>query len=190
MIELKTLTKIFNNAWLHLDERSRRIMAASIAVELGYGGVTAVSKACGLSRVTITNGIKELNAPPLEEGRIHRPGAGRPSIESLDTTLEIDLNDLVEDTAYGDPEIPKLWTIKSCRTLADDLQRLGHQVSHTKVMQLLKKMGYSLQANYKTEEGDDHIDRDAQFNYINKLIKITIRKGFPVISVDPRKKNY
>jgi hypothetical protein len=144
----------------------------------------------GLSRVTITKGINEINdrVSPLEPGRLHKPGAGRPSLESLDLVLVDSLLALVDESTIGDPESPLLWTVKSTRNLSRELQNQGHQVSHVKVGKLLRENGYSLQGNYKTEEGANHIDRDAQFNYINSLVKKTIKLNCPVISVDTKKK--
>jgi hypothetical protein len=180
----------FDPIWPHLGERERRLCAASYAIKLGYGGISLISRVTGLSRVTITSGVKELQlgVQPLEPGRIHKPGAGRPLLESIDPSLEENLLALVEENSIGDPETPRLWTLKSTRNLCFELQRQGHQVSHVKVGQLLRENGYSLQGNFKAEEGADHIDRDAQFRYINRLVKKTMDLGYPVISVDTKKK--
>ncbi len=174
--------------WAHLDERARRMVAANEARALGRGGVSAVSRACGLSRVTITKGIRELDEPPLPEGRIRRAGAGRPSLLTLDPELSIALEDLVEPVARGDPESPLRWTNKSTRALAAELTALRHPISHEKVAQLLRSMEYSLQGNRKTEEGKNHPDRDAQFRYINEQVRRALAAGRPVISVDTKKK--
>ena len=182
------LAEYFARMWPHLDEHARRLVAASKAVELGYGGVTRVSCACGLSRVTVTKGVEELQATPLPLGRIRREGGGRHALTSNDPGLAPALDSLVEPTARGDPESPLRWTCKSARTLAAELMARHHPVSHTKVTQLLKQEGYSLQGNRKTEEGDDHPDRDAQFRYINRAVKAALRAGEPVISVDTKKK--
>jgi hypothetical protein len=182
------LTQYFAGIWLHLDERGRRLVAASKALELGYGGVSRVSQACGLSRVTVTKGIEELQAAPLAPGRVRRAGGGRHALTSHDLGLVPALDRLVEPTARGDPESPLRWTCKSARTLAAELTARHHPVSHTKVAQLLKKDGYSLQGNRKAEEGEDHPDRDAQFRHINRAVKAALRAGEPVISVDTKKK--
>ena len=139
------------------------MVAATEALQMGYGGVSRVSRACGMSRVTITRGIAELDAEPLEAGRIRRPGAGRPSALRRDPDLPQSLESLVEPLARGDPESPLRWTCKSTRALAKELVARRHPVSHEKVAQLLRQMDYSLQGNRKTEEGSDHPDRDAQF---------------------------
>jgi hypothetical protein len=182
------LTRYFAGIWPHLDEHARRLVAANKAVELGYGGVSQVSRACGLSRVTVTKGVEELQATPLTPGRIRREGGGRHALAVNDPGLVPTLDGLVEPTARGDPQSPLRWTCKSARTLAAELTARRHPVSHTKVTQLLKKDGYSLQGNRKTEEGEDHPDRDAQFRHINRAIKAAMRAGEPVISVDTKKK--
>ena len=182
------LAQYFASIWPHLDEHARRLVAASKAVELGYGGVSRVSHACGLSRVTVTKGIEELQAAPLPPGRIRREGGGRRALTLNDPDLIPALDRLVEPTARGDPESPLRWTCKSARTLAAELTARRHPVSHTKVTQLLKQDGYSLQGNRKTEEGEDHPDRDAQFRYISRAVKAALRADEPVISVDTKKK--
>jgi len=164
------------------------MVAANEAVQLGYGGISQVSRACGLSRVTITKGIRELDAEPLPSGRIRRAGAGRPGLLALDPGLPQALEALVEPLARGDPESPLRWTSKSTRALAAELSAQDHPVSHEKVAQLLRGMEYSLQGNRKTEEGSDHPDRDAQFEYINQEVSRALAAGRPVISVDTKKK--
>ena len=178
----------FAGIWPHLDEHARRLVAASKAVELGYGGISRVSRVCGLSRVTLTKGVEELQAAPLAPGRIRHEGGGRHALTANDPGLALALDNLVEPTARGDPQSPLRWTCKSARTLAAELTAQCHPVSHTKVAQLLRKDDYSLQSNRKTEEGEDHPDRDAQFLYINRTVKHAVRTGEPVISVDTKKK--
>ncbi len=182
------LSQYFANIWPHLDERARRLVAANRAVELGYGGITRVSRACGLSRVTLTKGIEELQAAPLSPGRVRRPGGGRHPLTVQDPRLLPILEALVEPMERGDPESPLRWTCKSTRTLAAKLSIWQHPVSHTKIAQLMRDAGYSLQGNRKTEEGEDHPDRDVQFRHINGAVKRALRAGDPVISVDTKKK--
>ena len=174
--------------WPHLDERARRMMAASEAQQLGYGGVSTVSRACGLSRVTIMKGMQELDEPPLTPGRVRRPGGGRRTLVEQDPDLPSTLEGLVEPVARGDPESPLRWTNKSTRTLAAELTAQGHPISHEKVAQLLRLMEYSLQSNRKTEEGNDHPDRDAQFRHINEEVANALKRRVPVVSVDTKKK--
>jgi len=182
------LKKRFAQIWPHLDERARRLVAAQDAVRLGYGGVSRVSRACGLSRVTLTKGVKELRGNALSPGRIRRHGAGRQSLLAGDPTLLGALEALVEPLTRGDPESPLRWTCKSTRVLAQALSDQKRSVGHVKVSHFLNDLGYSLQGNRKTEEGDDHPDRDAQFRHINAQVLQAIKKGEPVISVDTKKK--
>jgi hypothetical protein len=186
--DLAALEEKVTRLWPHLDERARRLFAASEARELGHGGVSLVSRVCGLSRVTITKGLRELDEPPLPAGRVRRPGGGRPPIEVSDPELVERLDALVDPSSRGDPESPLRWTSKSTRTLAGELTAADHPVSHTTVRQLLKAMDYSLQGTRKTEEGTQHPDRDAQFRFINEEVRKALAARRPVISVDTKKK--
>ena len=188
MTESRSLVQKFALIWPHLDERARRMVAASEARELGYGGVSRVSRACGLSRVTIMKALQELDEPPLAPGRIRRSGGGRQALVDLDPELPSTLEGLVDPLSRGDPESPLRWTSKSTRTLAAELTAQGHPISHEKVAQLLRAMDYSLQSNRKTEEGNDHPDRDAQFQHINEQVQRALRGRQPVVSVDTKKK--
>ena len=185
---VREFEKQIRQLWPHLNERGRRMLAATEALRLGYGGVSKVSRACGLSRVTITNGLKELSLPPISPERVRRTGAGRPVVEDQDPEILKVLEQLVELLSRGDPESPLRWTCKSTRHLADELKRRKHPVSHSKVGQFLHGMDYSLQSNRKMEEGEDHEDRDAQFKHINREVTKAMRQGQPVISVDTKKK--
>jgi len=172
-----------------LTERARRIWAATEARAAGWGGITGVARATGISAATIQRGLHELTARrPLPPGRIRRPGGGRKRALAKDPTLLTDLEGLVEPTASGDPMSPLRWTSKSVRQLAATLQRMGHQVSRQLVAELLAAAGYSLQANRKTREGPSHPDRDAQFRSINQHVRRFQAAGQPVISVDTKKK--
>jgi hypothetical protein len=188
MDRVQAIRRKLNQMWPHLNERSRRMVAGAEALQIGYGGVSLVSRACGLCRVTVTKAIQELQATPLAEGRIRRSGGGRRPLAELDPGLTSALESLVEPLTRGDPMSPLRWTCKSTRTLARELTRAHHPVSHEKVAQLLWDKGYSLQGNRKTEEGDDHPDRDAQFRHINREVSRALAQGQPVISVDTKKK--
>jgi hypothetical protein len=164
-------------------------MAASEAMAAGWGGVTLVHRASGLSRKAILKGIRELEAgTPLPPDRIRRPGGGRKPITVTDPTLMTALETLIEPDTRGDPESPLRWTCKSTRTLAEALREQQHPVSHVKVSHLLHELDYSLQSNRKTEEGRDHPDRDAQFHDINAAVKRCLVQHVPVISVDTKRK--
>jgi hypothetical protein len=183
-----SLRRKFFDVWPLLDERSRRLMAASEALSLGYGGVSKVRRACGLSRKAIAKGIREIADGSTVPGRIRRLGAGRKNIVERDPKLLVSLERLIEPGTRGDPESPLRWICKSTRNLAARLTRQRHPVSHEKVAQLLRDQNYSLQSNRKTEEGADHPDRDAQFRHINTQVKRALATGMPVISVDTKKK--
>jgi hypothetical protein len=189
MKPLAGLQEKFAGVWPLLDERIRRLLAANEARCLGHGGVASVSRACGLSRKAISKGIKEIQTgqvPP--PGRMRQPGAGRRKITEHDPRLIDALEFLIDPETRGDPESPLRWTCKSTRNLAKRLVRQKHDVSHTKVAQLLHALGYSLQSNRKTQEGEDHPDRDAQFRHINTQVKGALSKATPVVSVDTKKK--
>ena len=173
-----------------LDERTRRLVAAAEAEAIGFGGVTAVAQASGLSRGTVIRGIAELKtAPkPARGQRIRRKGAGRKRTVDQDATLKRDLEALVEPVTRGDPESPLRWTCKSVRQLAAELKRMRHRTSHRMVAELLHEMDYSLQANRKTLEGSSHPDRDAQFHHISDKSREFQAGRQPVISVDTKKK--
>ena len=188
MEDLRPLKEKMARVWPHLDERARRLLAASEARQIGHGGVSLVSRACGLSRVTITKALKELDEPPLPGGRVRRPGGGRPLIEIADPELPERLDELVEPSSRGDPESPLRWTSKSTRALSTELTASGHPISHETVAQVLRHQGYSLQATRKTQEGEQHPDRDAQFRFINEEVRKALAAKRPVISVDTKKK--
>jgi hypothetical protein len=164
-------------------------MAANEAIGLGYGGVSMVHRACGLSRKAIVKGMGEIQAgDSVVAGRIRRPGAGRKNLTVSDPTLAEALNSLIDGGTRGDPESPLRWICKSTRTLAAELSRQHHPISYVKVAQLLHEQNYSLQSNRKLEEGEDHPDRDAQFRHISACVKRALAAGQPVISVDTKKK--
>jgi transposase len=176
-----------------MNEQMRRLWAAAEATALGRGGIAAVAKATGLSRLTITAGMAEQRrqatgeaAPPSR--RMRRPGGGRKGVTHTNRTLLRDLESLVDPVTRGDPQSPLRWTCKSTRHLAAALKAQGHQVGDRTVARLLQDVGYSLQANRKTKEGASHPDRDAQFQYINEQTKAFQRRGQPVVSVDTKKK--
>ena len=164
------------------------MMAANEAVHEGYGGTSRISRVCGLSRDTITKGIRELGEKPIAAGRIRRPRGGRHTLLVRDPESPQALETLMEPLARGDPQSPLRWTCKSTRTLAAELSRQDHPGRHEKVAQFLRAMDYSLQGNRKTEEGADHPDRDAQFQYINDQVRRALAGRRPVISVDTKKK--
>jgi transposase len=172
-----------------LDERSRRLLVAAESEAMGSRGISTVSKATGVSRQVIRQGIAELKqSAVLPERRIRRSGGGRKSAVKLDPSLKTDLEELLESTTRGDPESPLRWTCRSVRNLEAELKNRGHAVSHQVVADLLHELEYSLQANRKTNEGASHPDRNAQFEYVNNKVKQYLGGKAPVISVDTKKK--
>lgn len=177
----------------HLDERTRRLWLGNEALAKGWGGIGLVSNATGADRETISKGQKEVCRFPLvvytgDPKSVRKEGGGRKKITEIDPSLKNDLEQLVNPTTRGDPERILFWTTKSCRYFANELKKMGHQISFRTVDSQLHEMGYSLQSNRKKHEGETHPDRDAQFEYINDQCKTYVTNGQPVISVDCKKK--
>ena len=176
-----------------MDERMRRHWAATEAMALGWGGVSAVSMATGLARNTVASGVRELVERREPDNlaisaRLRQPGAGRKRITETDPLLLRALEELVDPVTRGHPESPLRWTCKSTAKLAEELTRQNHAVTDRTVATLLKRAGYSLQANRKTLEGSSHPDRNAQFEHINKQVLAFQKQNQPVVSVDTKKK--
>ena len=189
MIDSDAIRERFTSLSPHLDERGRRLFAATEANSAGYGGIAAVTRITGIAASTIGRGLGELaQNVGLEAGRLRRPGGGRKPLVAKDPGLLPALLALVEPTARGDPMSALRWTCKSLRRLAAELTALGHPVSHTVVGELLTQQKFSLQANRKTREGGDHPDRDAQFLHIDQSVADALAAKQPVISVDTKKK--
>jgi hypothetical protein len=190
---IERIRRKFNALGPVMDERMRRQWAAAEATELGWGGVSAVADATGLSRTTVTAGLRALReraAHPdaLLPARIRRPGGGPKRLTETDPGLLPALEALVDPVTRGDPDSPLRWTCKSTRRLAQELTRQGHPLCPRSVAALLLDAGYSLQANRKTREGGGHPDRNAQFEYLNDQVTALQRRGQPVVSVDTKKK--
>ena len=184
----EALAQMFAMLTPHLDERRKRLLAGAQARALGRGGIAAVARASGMSRSTVQSGVREVDEGAEPSGRVRRPGAGRPRLIDKDPDLLLELDDLVSPEARGDPMSPLLWTAKSTYQLADALAGKGFTVSPNTVGDLLANMGYSLQDTSKQKEGRQHVDRDAQFAYINSTAGSFLAAGEPVISVDTKKK--
>lgn len=178
----------FNNL---LNEKDRRLVLAAEAKSLGRGGLSKVSKLSGISRVTLNAGMKE-----LEENLIYTPvksknrkeGGGRKKEIQKNVSLQKTIEEIVSPYTMGDPIKPLLWTSKSLRKIAEILKEQKIKISHKLVGEILKNIGYSLQSNRRTDEGSTHIDRDAQFEFINKIAADFLASNNPVISVDCKKK--
>lgn len=184
-----TIRKKFSVMAAHLDERARRLWAATEAEALGYGGVSLVARATGISRRAIHVAQQEIeDGQPLSNERIRAPGGGRKAATVHQPDLPAQLEALVDPLTRGDPESPLRWTVKSTRQLSNELKKKGRTASHTQVATMLHDMDYSLQGNQKTLEGSQHPDRNAQFEYINEQVTTALGDGQPVISVDTKKK--
>ncbi len=189
---VESIRRKFDSLSHLMDERARRCWAAAEAMELGWGGVSAVSLATSMSRTTITEGIKQLRrgdyTAPEADGRIRRLGGGRKPVTETDPELLGALERLVDPLSRGDPQSPLRWTLKSTQRLARELTSQNHPVGARTVAALLRKAGYSLLANRKTCEGAQHPDRNRQFEYINDQVRRFQHCGQPAISVDTKKK--
>ncbi|MDO8619431.1 MAG: ISAzo13 family transposase [Candidatus Daviesbacteria bacterium] len=174
----------------HLDEKTRRLWCANEALAIAYGGVSLVSRQTGVSRTTITEGVKEIKGEKeLPKEKIRRDGGGRKLQTTKDKKLKSDVKIAVESSTIGDPESPLKWCSKSLRNIADEINKNKKRLSYNIVARILTEDGYSLQANRKTFEGSkNNPDRDKQFNFINKKVKEFQKKNFPVLSVDTKKK--
>nr|QNO44264.1 hypothetical protein FLBAJJLG_00004 [Methanosarcinales archaeon ANME-2c ERB4]QNO44511.1 hypothetical protein DEBIBGEE_00004 [Methanosarcinales archaeon ANME-2c ERB4] len=188
-MQAEEIRNIYETTRQFLNERDRRLLVAAMARADGYGGISKVSKETGVSRKLISKGCAELDNPnEMDNARIRKKGAGRKKITDMDPTILNDLERLIEPVTRGDPESNLRWTCKSTRNLSEELSNMRHEVSHNKVGELLRQLGYSLQSNQKVLEGTDHPDRDAQFRYINEKLHEFQQFGAPVISVDTKKK--
>ena len=189
MADIAAITARYQALKTLLDERSRRLLAAAESQAVGKGGISVVAKATGISRPVIRQGIADLKDPTaLASGRVRKEGGGRKRVIDKDASLKTDLQSLLESTTRGDPQAALRWTCKSVRQLTAELKRMGHEVSHQVVADLLHELGYSLQANRKTKEGSHHPDRNAQFEHLNGKVKWSVSRQQPVISVDTKKK--
>ena len=191
-MNIEKIKKKFEALSPHLNEQTRRLVAASETIGEGYGIISIVSRSTGVSRRAISVGIKELKAAPQEKlqnkTHVRKAGGGRKTVIENDPTLKIDLENLLEPATRGEPESPLKWTCKSLRVLVSELAKMNHLINHQTLANLLRDMGYSLQANKKTIEGNQSPDRNEQFNYINEKVKSFQHCVQPVISVDTKKK--
>jgi hypothetical protein len=172
----------------HLDARQRRLLLGAEASELGRGGITLVAEATGADADTVSRGVREIEGVSELSGRVRAPGGGRKKLTETDPQLLGDLKALVDPVTRGDPMSLLVWTTKSTRNLASALTALGHQVSDRTVAAMLAGLGFSLQSNAKVTEGSQHEDRDAQFHYLATQVRQYIEAGWPVLSIDTKKK--
>lgn len=171
-----------------LNEKQQRMFLGLEATLLGHGGIKIISEITAVSKVTIGKGIKENAATQIDDGRARKKGGGRQKKEEIYPDLIEQILKRVEPFVRGDPESTIRWIARSTRNIAADLKKNGYNVSHVVVANILKRLGYSLQANQKTNEGGKHPDRNDQFMHINETSKTFIANGQPVISIDTKKK--
>jgi len=188
MIDAAAIRERWETFGSRLNERGRRLFAASEVRAAGRGGLALVSKITGLARSTINRGEDDLDGAPLPEGRVRREGGGRRKLSDQHPGLREALLGLVEPATLGDPMRPLVWVSKSLQKLAAALTSMGSPVSADTVGEELQRLGFSRQGNRKAEEGSKHPDRDAQFEYVNATVVAAQERKQPVISVDTKKK--
>ena len=194
----KVMSTIVEIMTPRLNEKDRRVLYSCMAYALGYGGMTYVQGLTGMSLVTLTAGIKEIKSPDnessesddTEKKRIRKPGGGRKKKQDLEPKIVTTVEEIVHDSTYGDPTRVLLWTTLSLRKISELLmEKLGIEVGKNIVAKMLEELGYSRQQNQKLEgSNDQHVDRDAQFEYINRSCARALERNIPVISVDTKKK--
>ncbi len=172
----------------HLNERQWRLLLGAEAEAIGRGGIVLVARLSGSSRTTVQTAVNEIRAGAQPDGRVRAAGAGRRPVEDAQPGIEQALEDLVAPDVRGDPMSPLRWTTKSLAKLSKGLALAGFTASTRTVSRLLVKAGYRLQAVFKTKEGHQHPDRDAQFGHINTTAAQFLAAGDPVISIDAKKK--
>ena len=175
-----------------LNEYQARLFVADKALDQGRGGIPRLSELSGMSRMTITKAVAELNSGKIlaaaESGRMREAGGGRKKVEETDPGILTELSKILEESSAGDPMSELRWTNKSTEAMAAELTRQGHPVSDKTVARNLRRLGYSMQLNQKTREGKQHQNRDQQFGYINRQVVAFRKSGDPVLSVDAKKK--
>jgi hypothetical protein len=171
-----------------LNERQWRHLLGAGAEAIGWGGIRLVARVAGVSVNTVSKGAREVRDGVVDDGRVRAPGAGRPSVQRSQPGILEALDSLIAPQTRGDPMSLLRWTTRSAVSLAKGLARLGFTASATTTAALVGQLGYRLQATFKTTEGNQHPDRDAQFTYINDLAAAFLASGDPVISVDTKKK--
>ena len=180
--------KFWLNTLSECNEVQRRRFAGVKAIQIGWGGISRVCEITGMSSHTVQKGINEIRNKKKLSTKLRKKGGGRKKIAEKNPGVKRDLDILMKDNTAGDPMNKLKWTNKSTYSIADFLKLKGHSISEVTVGRILKKEGYSMQANKKMHEGKNHDNRDEQFQYINKQVNIFLKKKQPVISVDTKKK--
>ena len=183
-----TFQSVYENIKNELNEKQRRLLLGAYANKLGRGGVSILSKLTGVSRKTISRGVKETRQREKIAQKIRHKGAGRKKIKDTTAGIVVALKNLVESSTLGDPMSPLLYTSKALRKLVLELKNLGYKVSTFWVAGELKNLGYSLQGHAKMFEGKQHGDRNEQFLHIESQVREHVNTRQPVVSVDTKKK--
>ena len=170
------------------NELSRRLWAANESISIGYGGISIVSEATGISKPTIVKGIKEINLKDYPGRGTRRKGGGRKELTVKTPDLAMRLRELIEPSIAGNPQSPILWVSRSLRHLESEMNNHGYRISYAKIGHILHNMGYNLKGNKKTREGKSNPDRNEQFQYISNTASLFMDNNDPVISVDAKKK--
>jgi len=183
------LDQMWLNVLHNSNEMQRRQIAALKALELGWGGVSKVCHISGMSHNTVDKGIRELKQGKIiQQNRIRKAGGGRKKIAVKNPTVQKHIENILDENTAGDPMSKLKWTNKSTYVIAKELISKGEQISEDTVQRIIRSLGYTLQANVKSKENRSPEERDSQFRYINKQVKLFEKKGMPVISVDTKKR--
>ena len=173
----------------YIDEKTKRLLAASMSLSLGYGGSKIMREISGLNPDTIKFGIEQLTGKkPINSERNRLEGGGRKPISTVFPNAEASILKMVEVDTQGDPESPLLWTSKSLQNIQNALLEEGISISLPVISEFLAKNDYSMQANRKRFEGATDENRNSQFEYINQVVKEALANQNPVISIDAKKK--
>jgi len=181
--------KLWLATLLECNEVQRRRLAGVKAIEIGRGGLLQVCKLTGMSHHTVIKGMKEVrNTKKQQTTRLRKEGGGRKKIIDKNPNVKKEIEDILEENTAGDPMSRLKWTNKSTYTIAEGLKNKNQNISEVTVGRIIKQLGYSLQTNFKSKENGSSAERDSQFKYINKQVKLFEKKDMPIISVDTKKK--
>jgi hypothetical protein len=172
-----------------LNEKQLRRYLGSEAESLGFGGIAVISRVSGKSRNTIVTGMKENNEVDNNADRIRKSGGGRKSIKEKYPEIVNEIESIVDASTFGNPENPLTYTTKSTRKIKQILNKKNYEIGHNVIGNILEELGYSLQLNQKMlQVGEEHPDRNIQFEFINGKTRRFLKSGDPVISIDAKKK--
>ena len=181
--------KLWLGTLLECNEVQRRRLAGVRAIEFGRGGLLHVCKLTRMSHHTVIKGMKEVREQKkVKIIRLRKEGGGRKRIADKNPDIKKIIENILEENTAGDPMSKLRWTNKSTYTITNELKNQGKNISEDTTGRIIKKLGYSLQANVKSKESGSSEERDSQFKYINEIVKVFAKKNMPIISVDAKKK--